>query len=125
VTTDDGYILNLERIPGKLDEKDSGEKPVVLLMHGFSNDHMFWVENLPQQAQAFVLAEAGYDVWLGDNRGNRWSDKHVHMNRSQKEYWNFSWEEMGTKDVPAFISKIKAETGADKINYICHSEGCS
>ena len=32
---------------------------------------------------------------------------------------------MGTKDTPAVIDYILQQTGADKINYIGHSEGTS
>jgi len=34
---------------------------------------MQWVMNRPENAPAFVLAKNGYDVWLGNNRGNRFS----------------------------------------------------
>lgn len=71
---------------------------------------MQWVFNIPSQAPAFVLARAGYDVWLGNNRGNRWSDTHVSLSNKSKEYWEFDWEEMGTKDTPAVIDYILEKT---------------
>jgi len=46
----------------------------VLLQHGLEADMMQWVYNSPDKAAALVLARAGYDVWLGNNRGTRWSD---------------------------------------------------
>jgi len=57
------------------------------------------------------MANQGYDVWLGNNRGNRYSDKHISLDPNSKEYWMFDWEDMGTKDVPAFIEFIVKKTG--------------
>jgi len=84
---------------------------------------MQWVFNRPEVAPAFVLARAGYDVWLGNNRGNRWSTNHVSLDPASKEFWDFTWEEMGTKDTPAVIDFILKSTGFSQINYIGHSEG--
>ena len=60
----------------------------------------------------------GYDVWLGNFRGVRNSEKHMFLNPEKAEYWNFSWEEYGTHDLPAFINFIKKKTGYQKVNYI-------
>ena len=41
ITTADGYILELWRIPGQFDENVvEGSKPVILLMHGLEGDMM-------------------------------------------------------------------------------------
>jgi pimeloyl-ACP methyl ester carboxylesterase len=106
-----------------LGEEPRNDKPPVLLQHGVECDMMFWVYNLPEIAPAFVMAKAGYDVWLGNNRGNRWSDKHTTLNPNKKEYWDFDWEDMGTKDTPAVIDFILKTTGRSQLSYIGHSEG--
>jgi lysosomal acid lipase/cholesteryl ester hydrolase len=90
-----------------------------------NSDMMQWVFNTPKVAPALVLAKAGYDVWLGNNRGTKESDKHVTLKDTDKHFWNFTWEEMGTKDVPKIIDKISEVTNQSKISYIGHSEGAT
>lgn len=79
VTTQDGYILSLDRIPpfGKDIGDPNFEAPVVMLQHGIEDSSIAWVLNTIENAPAFILSRAGYDVWLGNNRGNSESRRHV------------------------------------------------
>jgi lysosomal acid lipase/cholesteryl ester hydrolase len=76
-------------------------------------------------APAFVAARAGYDVWLGNSRGNTFSNKHTTLDpdHDAEKYWDFSWYEMGMFDQPANIDYIRKKTGDQKIAYIGHSQG--
>ena len=93
VTTEDGYILSLWRIPGIINESQSEiKKPPVLFLPGLMAASYNWVDNRPEVAPAFVAARAGYDVWCGNNRGVQTSQGHTTLNSDQdKEYWDFSW----------------------------------
>jgi len=84
---------------------------------------MQWVINSPSLASAFNLATEGYDVWMGNNRGCQYSVKHVSMDPASKEFWDFDFEDMGLKDVPAEIDFILNATSQSKLTYIGHSEG--
>jgi len=50
--------------------------------------------NYDTVSPAFVTARGGYDVWLGNSRGNTYSDKHVSLDKDKNEakYWAFDWE---------------------------------
>lgn len=92
MTTEDGYILTLHRIPYGRDATGVTDKnkPAVLLMHGLLCSSMDWVNAGPQDSLALNLADAGYDVWLGNNRGNTWSRKHVSLNPdTDTEFWDY------------------------------------
>ena len=107
VTTSDDYILSLYRIPGMVgEEKSDTPKPAVLMMHGQDSDMMEWVLNDADRANAFILSRAGYDVWMGNNRGCKYSVYHKTLTKKDRAFWDFYQEDMATKDLPAFIDFI-------------------
>ncbi|CAI5717751.1 unnamed protein product [Peronospora destructor] len=128
VTTVDGYILTLHRLPISYKECRAGkkpvqDKPVVLIQHGILDTSFSWVCNFRNQSLAFVLADAGYDVWLGNNRGNTYSSNHVNYTTDDDAFWDFTWEDMGKFDLPAMIKYVRKTSGRKTISYVGFSEG--
>ncbi|XP_017442614.1 uncharacterized protein LOC108347709 isoform X2 [Vigna angularis] len=99
VITADGYVLLLERIP----RRDA--RKVVYLQHGIFDSSMGWISNGVVGSPAFAAYDQGFDVFLGNIRGLV-SREHVNKNISSREYWKYSINEYGTKDIPALIEKI-------------------
>lgn len=75
-----------------------------------------------------MLSDLGYDVWMGNARGNRYSRSHLTLNpdgkrKERKKFWQFSWHEIGNVDVPEMIDFVLSTTGYEKLHYIGHSQG--
>ena len=112
------------RIPGQASEEAGNQpKPAVLLQHGIDCDMMMWIFNSPDKANAFILSRAGYDVWIGNNRGTTYGMRHQSLDPKERPFWNFYQEDMARKDLPAFIDFILETTGLETISYIGHSQG--
>lgn len=70
-----------------------------------------------------MLSDLGYDVWMGNSRGNRYSKNHTSLNSDYQEFWDFTFHEMGKYDLPANIDYILSKTGYEQLHYIGHSQG--
>ena len=68
------------------------------------------------------MARAGYDVWLGNSRGNKYSKGHQ-GSISNYDRWNYDFEEMGDLDITTEIDYALKVSGEKKLAYIGHSQG--
>ncbi|KAJ3658393.1 hypothetical protein Zmor_010133 [Zophobas morio] len=127
ITTEDGYILTYQRIPHGKNDDGSGQKPVVLLMHGLLSSSADYVNMGPDRSLAYLLSDIGYDVWLGNSRGNAWSRNHTdpEVLADAEKFYDFTWHEIGYYDLPAAIDHILEMTGNDGLYYVGHSQGCT
>ncbi|XP_068906493.1 lipase 1-like isoform X3 [Tenebrio molitor] len=116
VITNDGYILTLFRIPR------TNPKGVILLHHSIATHSQIylWQGN---QSLAITLWRNGFDVWLANQRGTSYSDKHVTLSIHDFRYWNFYIQEMGLYDVSAEIKLIREKTNGRKVIFFGHSLG--
>ncbi|KAI1279555.1 Lysosomal acid lipase/cholesteryl ester hydrolase [Halotydeus destructor] len=153
VTTEDNYILTVHRVMNP--KKRRRSKKAVLLYHGFFDSSDIWVgidtkgdygdghvtEEVDREL-AFALARRGYDVWLANWRGNKYSTEHVFLNTSDPKYWDFTLDPIFGEDIYATVSYVLNTTKrsipafpsymyslmsyhAERIAYIGHSEGCT
>lgn len=86
--------------------------------------------NHHDESAGFVIANEGYDVWFGNQRGNSYSRKHDQFDpdswknkESRAAFWDFSFNELAEIDLPTCIDFIKNKTGRSKMTFIGHSIG--
>jgi hypothetical protein len=63
VQTDDGYLLNMHRIPCGRAGCGDGVRQPVFLQHGILASSADWILSGPEKGIGFILADLGYDVW--------------------------------------------------------------
>ncbi|TKA24298.1 hypothetical protein B0A50_06767 [Salinomyces thailandicus] len=133
VQTKDGYLLGLHRVVGRKEREEqhrvnAGEggvrKKAVYLHHGLLMNSEVWVCVTEQErCLPFVLVEQGYDVWLGNNRGNKYSKKCLHAKPTEAKFWDFSMDQFAFHDIPDSINYILDTTRQPSLSYIGFSQG--
>jgi len=128
VLTEDGYILTLWRIPGKIGSVHRGAP--ILLQHGVLDNGFSFLFQEIEKNLPIMLVNEGYDVWIGNSRGTTRSLEHIKPTEYDwrefgSKYWDFTWDEMAKYDVPATLDYIIRITNQQRIRYIGHSQGCA
>lgn len=127
--TVDGYILKVFRVNLKASEKAKLKHTKnldypVYIQHGLTGSADAWFYNDDEiSGVGWYFASRGYDVWLGNNRGNKYSLDNLDPNISDKNFFNFSYDDLGLYDVPAIYNKILEVTKKDKLIYVGLSQG--
>lgn len=120
VTTDDGYILSLDRIP----REDSNK--VIFFQHGIMDSSYTWIATEQAHSMALQAYDQGFDVFMGNFRGFAHSLKHKdpQIQNNPSKFWDYSFNEHAFCDIKAFIEKIRSlKKEEHKIIAVAHSMG--
>ncbi|KAI5291494.1 cholesterol esterase [Ascosphaera aggregata] len=110
--------------PGVDSSESRTRKPVVYLHHGLLMNSEVWVSvTSAERCLPFQLVEAGYDVWLGNSRGNKYSKKSTKYPPNSVKFWDFSIDEFAFHDIPDSIEYVLNVTGEKSLSYIGFSQG--
>ena len=125
VTTEDGFILTAFHITGNKTKLFEPTEPPVMIMHGDFGDGTGWFDSYYGLPLHLELAEAGYDVWIGNNRGTEYSQEHETLSIDDAAFWDWSWAEMGLYDDAALIKKMNevSDHPSGKSFFIGYSQG--
>lgn len=131
IETKDGYVLGVYRIlPQPASDGDGRCRKPVILQHGLLDSSATWVVNSKSQSLGFILADAGYDTWLPNSRGNAFSRNHTGILPEAKTFWDFTFDDMAAYDLPAVVEYViekNAEQDSScpeqKVALIGHSQG--
>ncbi|XP_063358086.1 lipase 1-like [Cydia amplana] len=124
VQTSDGFLLKIFRLSSEFSNSGTEYCPV-LLVHGMFQSSDRFLKQKQDQNLAFKLQDLGYDVWLFNARGNKYSRRHVRLDpeKNSSDYFDFSYEEIGYFDLAATVDFILSTTGFKKLHYISYGFG--
>ncbi|KAL4499349.1 hypothetical protein ABPG72_006935 [Tetrahymena utriculariae] len=120
--TEDKWNITIFRIAAKGShqkafKKDYRAKPIILIPQ-LLNCVDSYVINDEELSLAFVLANAGFDVWLVTNRGSEYSPN---LDKIEEEY---SFHEMGYYDLSMAFEYVHNVTN-QKVSGLGHSQGAN
>lgn len=122
VQTRDGFRLGLHRVSSYNGMLRVTRGPPILLLHGLFMGGDSWFLDSANQSLGYILANSGFDVWVGSVRGTRWSDGHVSLSVRDKEFWDWSWEDLASYDLATMLHHVNTITNS-KVFFVGHSQG--
>lgn len=96
--------------------------PVVIYQHGML-DCCAGIVCDGEDSLGLRLVNQGYDLWLPNSRGTRYSRANLDPEEDEGTYWEFSFQEMAKYDQPALWKFIEGITGKSEAIFIGHSQG--
>ena len=83
--------------------------------------------NTDKKSLPGLLVKAGFDVYLGNDRGTRNSLSHTELNAKKhgEKYFDFSFAELGKYDIPAVMNYIRLHSKSDRVIYIGYQQGAT
>jgi len=116
VMTSDGVTLELWHIPSKPTKPGLPQIPIqpVLILSGLQCSSRDWFAGLDKDALPWLLWDAGYDVWVGNNRGTVFS---------RTNGWNWNVLDMADYDFPTMVSAVIERSSATSLAFVGHSQG--
>jgi len=123
VATKDGWVLSMQHIAHGAKNASAPWRGVVMYQHGLLDSSAGANLNDANQNFPLILADMGYDVWLGNSRGNGQSMTHTKYKQTDAGFWDFTFDDMGEYDLPAQINYVLNATGKSTLSYIGHSQG--
>ena len=76
-----------------------------------------------KELQGFYFTDKGFDCWFINFRGNILNLSHKNTNISYEEFFDFSYDDLGQKDVPTCIDNILKITKKSKLTLVTMSAG--
>ncbi|XP_073389675.1 triacylglycerol lipase 1 isoform X2 [Physcomitrium patens] len=93
---------------------EAGKNAPVLIMHQEFLNGDSWFQYVDSSHSdrllPFMLVDDGFDVWIGHQRATYWGHGHVHLKKTDREYWNWTWDQHADYDFPAQLRLISAQT---------------
>ncbi|XP_003737592.1 lipase member J-like [Galendromus occidentalis] len=125
VTTEDGYIITMHRIPHGRNVPNPGtpNRKVAVLGAPLLTLSTIWVMDMPNNSFAFILADRGYDVWLANCRGSSFGKHHTNLTIYDSQFWHFTLIDIGAKDLAAQIDYALKVSGREQVYYAGMSQG--
>lgn len=114
--TRDGWRLALWRWRARGHQR---RRLPVLLVHGLGASRVGW-DLAPGCSLARWLQEQGFEVWALEQRGHGDSD---HPRPGSGRDWGWSFDDYLLQDVPAALELIRERSGADRVQWVGHSQG--
>ncbi|GMT02470.1 hypothetical protein PENTCL1PPCAC_24644 [Pristionchus entomophagus] len=83
-----------------------------------------YVFNPPESSPAFILADAGFDVFLMNQRGTTYGRRHTTLSPGfGSKFWQFTQDDFAKYDATAVIDKVLEVSGHQSLHWVGHSQG--